>query len=90
MKRILTATALVAALMGTGAAFASERCFVPMTEWQPREALQQKLTAEGWKVYRIKTDDGCYEVRGTDAQGRRVEASFDPKTFEMVNLETKR
>lgn len=90
MKRTLTAAAVAFALMGTGAAFADDdRCFVPMADWQPSEALQQKLTADGWKVNRIKTDDGCYEVRGIDGQGRRVEASFNPKTFEVVKMKVR-
>lgn len=76
------------ASLGTGEAFASDdRCNVPLAEWQPRESLQEKLGADGWKVNRIKTDDGCYEVEAVDDQGREVEAYFDPKTFELVKME---
>ena len=57
---------------------------VPKAEWQPKEALQQKLEGEGWKVKKLKIDDGCYEVYGTDAQGKRMEVYFDPKTFATV------
>lgn len=46
MKRIPLATALLAGI-GAGTAFASNKCRVPMSEWQPREGLQQKLEAEG-------------------------------------------
>ncbi|ESR23967.1 hypothetical protein N177_2736 [Lutibaculum baratangense AMV1] len=78
-------TTLVLGTIGAGTAMASEeRCNAPMSDWQPREALQQKLEQEGWKVRRIKTDDGCYEVYGFDKDGRRMEAYFDPKTFEIV------
>jgi hypothetical protein len=88
MKRILF-TAILLGTIGAGAAMASERCNVPMSDWQPREALQKKLESEGWKISRIKTDDGCYEVKATDDKGRRVEASYDPKTFELAKLEIK-
>lgn len=88
MKRILYA-AMILGMLGAGAVAASERCNVPMADWQPREALQKKLETEGWKISRIKTDDGCYEVKATDDKGRRVEASFDPKTFEQAKLEIK-
>lgn len=87
MKGILLSTALVAALGAGTAALASEKCSVPQAERQSQEALQQKLEAEGWTVRRIKVDDGCYEVYGTKADGQRVEAYFDPKTFALVELE---
>ena len=88
MKRILY-TAILLGTFGAGTVTASERCNVPMSDWQPREALQVKLETEGWKISRIKTDDGCYEVRATDKEGRRVEASYNPKTFEQVKFELK-
>lgn len=89
MKRALLLSALVAGTLAAGVAYADDRCNAPMAEWQPREALQQKLAAEGWQVSRIKTDDGCHEVRAIDARGQRVEAKFDPKTLEMVGFERK-
>lgn len=90
MKRLLLLSALVAGTLSAGTASASEGCNVPMADWQPREALQQKLAADGWQVSRIGTDDGCLEVKATDDKGQRVEAKFDPKTLEMVKLERKR
>lgn len=88
MKRFLY-TAILLTTFGVGMAAASERCNVQMSDWQPREALQVKLETEGWKISRIRTDDGCYEVRATDKEGRRVEASYNPKTFEQVKFELK-
>lgn len=58
---------------------------VPPAEWQPQMALQDKLKGEGWKVRQVKTWNGCYEVYGTDAKGERVEAFFNPKTFDRVD-----
>tara|TARA_R110002072_G_scaffold241713_2_gene400578 strand:- start:333 stop:611 length:279 start_codon:yes stop_codon:yes gene_type:complete len=89
MKRTLLTTALVLGIMGAGTAFASDddSCDVKMVDWQPVEALQQKLEADGWKVNRIKTDDGCYEVYAIDDKGRRIEAYFNPKSFDMVKME---
>lgn len=87
MIRLLSAAALATALLGAGTAAAGERCDVPMADWQPREALQQKLAAEGWQVKRIKTDDGCYEVKAVDPQGRRIEAKFDPRSLATVKHE---
>ena len=57
---------------------------VPKEEMKPQMDLQRKLTAEGWKVRQVKNFNGCYEVYGFDANGKRVEAFFNPKTFERV------
>ena len=59
-------------------------CDSDESEWQPREALEAKLKAEGWKVRKSKVDGGCYEVYGTTPEDQRVEAYFDPVTFEKL------
>lgn len=87
MKAIFLFTALGVAL-AAGPALASEKCSVPKADWQPRQALQQKLESEGWKIKKIKVDDGCYEVYGTDAAGKRLEVYFDPKTFAVVKAQS--
>lgn len=84
MKIILPVLALTILVGIAAPALASQRCLAPMAEWKPREALVDKLRAEGWTIRRIKTDDGCYKVRATDAEGRRVKAKFDPATLERV------
>lgn len=84
MKALFSAIALMTSLAAAGTALASDKCNVPQAEWQPTEALQQKLEAEGWTIRKLKVDDGCYEVYGTNAEGKRIEAYFDPKTFAVV------
>jgi hypothetical protein len=83
---IAAAAVLAAGVLSAGAASAGAKCDVPVAEWQPRQALEKKLLAEGWKVNRLKTEDGCYEVYGVDRQGRRVEAYFNPKTLQVVKV----
>ena len=84
MKSILI-TALILNATAVGVALAGEKCDVPVAEWQPREALQSKLEADGWQVRTIKTEDGCYEAYAIDSKGNKVEAYFDPKTFKRVD-----
>ena len=87
MRSMIVTAALAATLalpLAAGGAQASDKCSVPKAEWQPQQSLQQKLETEGWKIRKIKVDDGCYEVYGTDAAGKRMEAYFDPKTFNVV------
>ena len=69
-------------IIGTGAAFAEDKpCSAPRDQWQPQQVLNDKLTADGWSVKRIKIEDGCYEVYALDADGKRIESYFDPKTL---------
>ncbi|GLQ07997.1 hypothetical protein GCM10007924_32190 [Sneathiella chinensis] len=87
MKKVLLVTLVACGVSGMSTAYASDdKCSVPLSEWQPREALQQKLEKDGWTVKRIKTDDGCYEAYAIDEKGRRVEVYFNPKTFDMVKM----
>lgn len=86
MKRITTRLVLTLALMATPA-LADEDCVVPMTNWQPREAVMKLAAEQGWVLRRIRIDDGCYEVIGRDAQGRSIEVKLDPATLAVVEME---
>ncbi|QEW06638.1 PepSY domain-containing protein [Nitrincola iocasae] len=74
-------------LLLSGASLADDDCDDPISHWQPQETLRQQLEADGWTVFRIKVDDGCYEVKANDANGNRVEASFAPASFDLMELE---
>jgi hypothetical protein len=90
MMKHAMAAFLVIALAGSGAAIADDDdCQVPMNQWQPREAVQKMAEARGWKVSRIKIDDGCYEIKGTDETGQRFKAKIDPATLATVKLKRK-
>jgi len=59
-------------------------CDVPRENWGTQEDLQAKLIEDGWEVRKVKVDEGCYEVYGTTPEGDRVEAYFDPASFETL------
>ena len=84
--RILTAT-LLAGLLASGAAWADSHCDEPVANWQPREVLRQQIEQRGWTVQRIKVDDSCYEVRGTDNLGNRFKAKYGPASLRIRKLE---
>lgn len=67
-------------------ALADDDCFVTMADWQPREAVQQMAKANGWTVRRIKIDDGCYEIKGTDATGRGIKVTLDPGSLAILEI----
>jgi hypothetical protein len=90
MNRNVAAAVIALCALGAGSVLAGPRCNVPMADWQPRDALRKKVEAEGWKVTRIKTDDGCYEVHATNDQGQRYEGKFDPGTLKALKVEIDR
>lgn len=86
MKKLIASLILSTAAV-SGVAMASDKCDVPRGEWQTEEAFRAAIEAKGWEIKKFKIDDGCYEVYGYDEKQRRVEAYFDPKTFDMVKME---
>ena len=66
--------------------WAEEDCEAPLQRWQSREAVRQMALARGWQIQRLKIDDGCYEIRGTDAQGRGFKARIDPETLKVLKM----
>lgn len=88
MKKTLTVLALLAAIPA-GMALADDDCSVPLANWQPRVAVEQMAADNGWTLRRIKIDDGCYEVKGTDATGREIKAKIDPATLRVIKLKYK-
>ena len=86
MKTTLTILTFLA-LFPAGAAVADDDWFVPMAEWQRREAVARLGDEKGWTVRRIKIDDGCYEIDGRDANGRRIEVTVHPSTLDIIEFE---
>jgi hypothetical protein len=86
MKKTLTALAVLA-MLPAGAALADDDCFVPMADWQPREAVANMAHQNNWTVRRIKIDDGCYEIKGRDASGREIEVTVHPATLQVIEFE---
>jgi len=87
MHWIITRIAALALAAGAGAAFAHGKVQCkeyPQAEWRPHTELEQKLVKEGWTIRRMEKTETCYEVYAKTPQGKRVEAFFDPKTFERV------
>lgn len=67
-------------------ASASDDCDAPLSRWQSRDAVRQMAAEQGWQIQRLKIDDGCYEIRGTDASGRAFKAKIDPETLKVLKM----
>ena len=81
---------LVVLSMGLAAvpASAKDDCDAPVSRWQTREALRQWAAAQGWQIQRLKIDDGCYEIRGMDAEGRPFKAKIEPETLKVLKIKS--
>ena len=75
---------IVAALATPAGATGMLTCTAPKAKWKGEAQLVRQISAQGWKVRKTKVDGGCYEVYGTSPEGDRVEAYFDPVTFEKL------
>jgi len=64
--------------------WADDDCNAPMDRWQSREAVRQMAAEQGWQIQRLKIDDGCFEIRGTDKDGRGFKAKIDPETLKVL------
>ena len=84
----LTALAAIAFASVPASATGAITCKAgPVSGWKSEKALTEKLTKEGWTVRKSKVDGGCYEVYGVMPETGRVEAYFDPATFEKLYVE---
>ncbi len=88
MIRISIAALMVVAVPAT--AFASANCKAnPKAEWMSEADAKAKLVAQGYKIDKFKVDGNCYEIYGSDKDGKKVEIYFDTKTLEVVKAEVK-
>ena len=88
MIRIALAACLVAVL--PTAAFAGANCKAnPKAEWMSEADAKAKLVAQGYKIDKFKVDGNCYEIYGSNKDGKKVEIYFDTKSLEVVKAEVK-
>ncbi len=77
-------------LLALVASSAHADCDAPTGSWQPRSAVQTLAERNNWRIDTLKIDDGCYEVRGEDANGYRFKAKLNPATLEVVSMKRER
>ncbi len=66
--------------------WAGRKCDAPPETWQPRSAVSALAERNGWHIDRLKVDDGCYEIKGRDAEGRRLKAMIDPASLKIISI----
>ena len=92
MRKALLFLAVAMAFGLAGEANASEenRDRAPKTTWLSEDAIKSKLINLGYSVRKIETEDGRYEVKATDNEGRKVELYVNPVTGEIEKSSTKK
>ncbi len=82
MKALL-AMALIVSFAGT--AQAAKKCTdEPKDKWMSEADFKKKVEADGYKIKKFKTPGSCYEIYGTDKDGKKVEIYFNPVDGSVV------
>lgn len=80
-----TMLAIAAVLLTSGVAHAKKTCTdQPKAKWMSEEAFKKMAEAEGYKIRKFKQPGTCYEIYGTDKNGKKVEIYFNPVDGSIV------
>ena len=82
-------TALIIALtLASTTAFAGAKCEKhPKKEWMSEADAKAKIESQGYKIKKFKIDGNCYEIYGTNKEGKKAEVYFDTKSLAIVKAE---
>lgn len=82
MKKMLM---LGLVLLTTGVVHAKDNCTdQPKDKWMTVEAFKAKAEADGYKIRKFKQPGTCYEIYGTDKNGKDIEIYFNPVDGSIV------
>jgi hypothetical protein len=77
---------VVIALMAVGGmAHAKKTCTdQPKDKWMNEGDFKTRLEGEGYKIRKFKQPGTCYEIYGTNKEGKNVEIYFNPVDGSIV------
>jgi hypothetical protein len=88
MKQYTVMAVLCLAAAAPMPAWAGANCKAnPKADWMSEADAKAKLVAQGYKIAKFKIDGNCYEIYGTNKDGKKVEIYFDTKSLEVVKAE---
>jgi len=83
-KELIIATFI--ALAGT--AHAKKSCTdEPKSKWMSEEVFKKKVEEQGYKIRKFKQPGTCFEIYGTNKDGKNVEIYFNPVDGSVVKEE---
>jgi hypothetical protein len=79
---------MLAAIGVSGAAWAKADCTAhPKSDWIKEADARAQLEGQGYTIRKFKVDGNCYEIYGTNKEGKKVEIYFDTRTLDVVKSE---
>ncbi|MEY4616203.1 MAG: hypothetical protein RJB66_1163 [Pseudomonadota bacterium] len=82
MKHVIVAL-LMSGFVTT--AYAKKNCTdQPKDKWMTEETFKKKVEEQGYKIKKFKKPGTCYEIYGTDKDGKNVEIYFNPVDASIV------
>jgi hypothetical protein len=82
MKHLLVTGLIV--ITGTSV-FAKKNCTdQPQNQWMSEADFKAKVIADGYKIKKFKQPGTCYEIYGTNKDGKKVEIYFNPVDGSIV------
>lgn len=85
MKQLILGLLLLGAATS---AHAKKNCTnEPEEKWMQESEFRKKLEAEGYKISKFKQPGTCYEIYGTNKDGKKVEIYFNPVDGSIVKEE---
>lgn len=83
MLKLIATVAVIAATPAL--AFASPSCTKEAkSKWMTEDAMKAKIDTLGYKVKTFQVTGNCYEIYGTDKDGKRAEVYFNPVSGDIV------
>ena len=80
--------AVLCAMLSPVAAWAGANCKAnPKAEWLSEADAKSRIEAQGYKISKFKIDGNCYEIYGTNKEGKKVEIYYDTKSLDVVKAE---
>mgnify|MGYP001460824560 FL=1 len=82
MKRLIIASIL--AITGLSANAKKTCTDQPKDKWMSESDFKKKVEELGYKINKFKQPGSCYEIYGTDKDGKKVEIYFNPVDATVV------
>lgn len=71
--------AAISLMLASGVAFAKKDCTdQPKEKWMSEADFKKKVEADGYTIKKFKQPGTCYEIYGTNKEGKKVEIYFNP------------
>lgn len=87
MRHLFPAVATVLVL-SAGAAYAEDDMCKGQGPMKTEAEVKAQFEGQGYQIRKFDMEDGCYEIKGTDAAGKKVEMYINPWTAEVVKTKT--